>query len=428
MSSNLKHSLIILILAALLLPLGLYLLQREMDSVVIEPKPRPEPQLSDLAEPPDWSELDDYQRVMARTDFLRDLQEVYVVSDIWKQFIDVEVESAMIDQGDGESYRLEFGPLGYEQRAPRYWKSTAELPTPPVGRPLYGLHIAIDPGHLGGEWAKMEARWFQIGNEAPICEGDMTLAVAKLLKPRLESLGAKVSLVRDKPGPITLFRPDDFMEMAEKEIGKDNPAAVKRLAEKWFYRTAEIRERARVVNEVLRPDLVLCLHFNAEAWGDPSNPTLIDRNHFHLLLNGAYTDDEVAMADQRFSMVKKLLSRSHREEANIGASVADVYTKVTGIPAFDYGSNAKNALKVDDNCCLWARNLLANRLYDCPVIYMEPYVMNSTLDYPRMQAGDYLGLKEVNGKLQPSIYREYAETLLAGLVRHYSEMRPKIGE
>ncbi len=395
---------------------------------MIEHKPLPDPQLSDLAPPPDWSELDAYQGTMARTDFLEDLQNVYAVSDVWRDFIEVGEKSALIDQGDGGAYHLDFGQLGYERPVPRYWAATADLPAAPVGRPLYGLHIAIDPGHLGGEWAKMEARWFQIGEDEPVCEGDMTLAVAKLLKPRLESLGAEVSLVRDKPGPVTSLRPENFLKLAEEELGVDDPAAVQRLAEKWFYRTAEIRERARVVNEDLKPDLVLCLHFNAEAWGDPKAPTLVDRNHFHLLLNGAYTDDEVVLADQRFAMVKRMLSRSHREEATIGASVADVYTSVTGIPAFEYWSGAKNALKVDDNCCLWARNLLANRLYDCPVIFMEPYVMNSTIDYPRMQAGDYLGLKEVNGKMQPSIYREYAETLLAGLVQHYSKKRPAIGE
>ena len=64
---------------------------------------------------------------------------------------------------------------------------------------LPDLHIALDPGHLGGTWAKMEERWFKIGDAPPVQEGDMTLRVAQMLAPRLEPLGAKVSLVRDKP-------------------------------------------------------------------------------------------------------------------------------------------------------------------------------------------------------------------------------------
>ena len=43
-------------------------------------------------------------------------------------------------------------------------------------------------------------------------------------------------------------------------------------AEVLFTR-ADIRARGRKVNDTLRPDLVVCLHFNAEAWGDPAKPT-----------------------------------------------------------------------------------------------------------------------------------------------------------
>ena len=45
----------------------------------------------------------------------------------------------------------------------------------------------------------------------------------------------------------------------------------------------------------LKPDIVLCLHFNAEGWGDPLQPQLVPNNHFHLILNGAYMDQEVAL-------------------------------------------------------------------------------------------------------------------------------------
>ena len=66
--------------------------------------------------------------------------------------------------------------------------------------PLAGFHIALDPGHLGGTWAQMEERWFKIDDAPPVQEGDMTLRVARLLAPRLESLGAKVSLRATEDG------------------------------------------------------------------------------------------------------------------------------------------------------------------------------------------------------------------------------------
>ncbi len=63
---------------------------------------------------------------------------------------------------------------------------------------LAGLKVALDPGHIGGYWAKMEERWFQIGNSKPVTEGDMTLLVAKLIANKLESWGAQVYLTRSK--------------------------------------------------------------------------------------------------------------------------------------------------------------------------------------------------------------------------------------
>ena len=34
---------------------------------------------------------------------------------------------------------------------------------------------------------------------------------------------------------------------------------------------------------------------------------------------------------------------------------------------------------------VWARNLLANRIYGCPVVFLEPYIANSLATYPRAQ-------------------------------------------
>jgi hypothetical protein len=249
----------------------------------------------------------------------------------------------------------------------------------------------------------------------------MTLQVAKLLKPQLEKLGAKVSLVRSKPEPVTRFRPENLTELAANDDALTDPISVQRFTEKLFYRNAEIRARADLVNNTLKPDLVLCLHFNADAWGDPKTPTLVLNNHFHILLNGAYTADEIRDEDQRFEMLKKLLQRTYEEELSVSQTVAETFVNNTGIPPFIYHPSAGNFRDISSSPYLYARNLLANRLYDCPVIFMEPYVMNSVPDYNRIQAGDYLGLRDVDGKFVPSIFQEYAKSLAQGLAKHYGE-------
>ncbi|MCW1924789.1 N-acetylmuramoyl-L-alanine amidase [Luteolibacter arcticus] len=381
----------------------------------------PPPALSDLAGIPDWASLNRYQSTITRADFLRLMDQVFTVSPAWRDWIEVGEDDAKIRTNDGEFLRLRFAPEGLASPPPRYWRAISELPPAPPDRPLAGLKIAIDPGHIGGRWGKMEERWFQIPGSLPVQEGDMTLQVAKLLKPKLEALGATVTMVRNETEPVTPIRP----EMLQDEARTSNTGGnIARLAERLFYRTAEIRARAKLVNDTLKPDLVLCLHFNADEWGDPASPTLVPANHFHMILNGGYTDDEVALADQRHDLLEKLLQGIHDEERKLAASAADAFVEKSGMPPYLYNPAAKNHRNVDGNPYLWARNLLANRIYQCPVVYFEPYVMNSTEDHARIQAGDYEGEREVWGKLRPSIFREYADCVALGLKRYF-QARPR---
>src|SRR5206468_7875792 len=102
----------------------------------------------------------------------------------------------------------------------RLWRPAKSLLPARREKPLSGLKIALDPGHLGGNSAKMEERWFQVGDSKPVQEGDLTLRVARLLATRLRDLGAKVSFVRNSDEPTTAKRPGDFRELARKILIK----------------------------------------------------------------------------------------------------------------------------------------------------------------------------------------------------------------
>ncbi len=177
-----------------------------------------------------------------------------------------------------------------------------------------------------------------------------------------------------------------------------------------------------LVNTRLHPDLVLCLHFNAEGWGDPNNPILIDTNHLHLLVNGAYLQDELELDDERFEMIRRLLSRVYDEELPLADAIAVAMAKATQLPPYQYPTT-QNATKIGTTGYVYARNLLATRLYRCPVVYCEPYVMNSHDAFGRIQAGDYDGMRNVNGMERKSIFREYADSVVDGLVDYYSKAR-----
>lgn len=404
---------------------------------VVEVAPRPETirpaarpsmvplgPLSPLAPAPDWSIFGHPSNPPGPDQVLAEMAEVYTVSNSWKRWFQVGESELVVDTGDPT--RRVIVPLvpaedGAESSLTRYWRPASEFPPAQPDRPLRGVRIAIDPGHIGGDWAVMEERWFQVGGDPPVKEGDLTLLVAQLLAPRLEELGARVSFVRSDSQPVTEERPDSVPRPGASD---QDPGEAARLAERLFYRTAEIHARARRINEQLQPDLVICLHFNADGWGNPAKPTLVDRHHFHLLLNGAYTDDELRFADQRHYLLNRLLQRIHPEERELATEVAAAFAERTALPPYLYEPNSSRAVNIDGNAYLWGRNLLANRLYLCPVLFLEPYVMNSTLDYPRIQAGDYEGFREVDGRMQPSIFREYAGAVAEGVRRHFRNHRP----
>jgi hypothetical protein len=74
---------------------------------------------------------------------------------------------------------------------------------------------------------------------------------------------------------------------------------------------------------------------------------------------------------------------------------------------------------VTDVPSVYARNLLASRIYHGPVIYCEGPYMNARDAYYRIIAGDYLGLKTIQGQPVESIYRQYAEAVEKGVLKYF---------
>jgi hypothetical protein len=390
---------------------------------------------------PRWKVLEHYQETITRVEFERLVQNVYCTHGFADDLIKIDNESAQIlkNRAAQSFFTLRFAKDEVSRRSvPRLWRPAKSLPPANPEKPLASLRITLDPGHLGGKWAKMEERWFEVGQASPVTEGDLTLKVARILAPQLRKLGAKVFFVRKSTEPVTPMRPGDFKTLARRILIKngipqprpdvldandpEKEQTIHWQSEILFYRYSEIRRRAVLVNTKLHPDLVLCLHFNAEGWGDPNNPTLIDNNHLHLLVNGSYLKEELEFDDERFEMVRRLLSRAFDEELPLADTVAGTMAKATGLPPYQYPTT-QTTTKVGTSGYVYARNLLATRLYRCPVVYCEPYVMNSRDAFARIQAGDYEGTRDINGVQRKSIFREYADSVAEGLAEYYSKAR-----
>ncbi len=396
--------------------------------------------LSALGTKPDWLKLQSFHQTLTRGEFEAAMRDVYSdgspLPPPWK----LEFDGVIIKTGDPvkPEARIAFAT---RPEAPlpgsRTWRAAAEMPLLKDRPLLSDIHIAIDPGHIGGGYAKMEERTLSFAPGESIQEGDLTLTTAQVLAERLKALGAYVSLVRDRAEPVTLQRPNDLVVPARQilaDAGFPQPQenysgvtgdakilTVQWQSEKLFYRVSEIHARGQKVNNTIKPDVVLCLHFNAEAWGDAAAPQFSPMNHMHVLVNGCYSPVELEQQDVRFDMFHRLFSRIHQEELPLAEAVANGMRLTTGLPAYVYTTH--NARHVGTNSYVYARNLLANRLYDCPVVYLEPYVMNNEETYRRLLRGHFLGRTLISGRLQSSAIEDYVQGVVKGLVAYYQKNR-----
>lgn len=393
-----------------------------------------------LGREPDWNELSAYAGCLTQADFEQALEEVYLEKSRFPVPWVVSPGEVKIRTGRADLPECVV-PLARRGEtpapAPRYWRRADELPAL-EGRPLLSdLHIAIDPGHLGGAYAVMEERHLSFQPGEAIQEGDLTLLTARVLEARLKALGAYVTLVRKEARPVTKQTPATLRHAALdilREAGFPRPKesyaglegderllTVQWQSEKLFYRVAEIHARAALVNEEIKPDLVLCLHFNAEPWGKGTAPQGSPENHLHLLVNGCYSPAELTQQDTRFELMRRVLSGIHREEIALALPVAAAMAKTTGLPPYIYSTPV--ARPVGGSPYVYARNLLANRLYQCPVLYLEPYVMNHLPTYQRLLRGHWVGRTLIGDTLQTSAIEDYARGVAQGLTDYYQSRR-----
>lgn len=306
------------------------------------------------------------------------------------------------------------------------------LPKPPT-KPLDRLRVAIDPGHIGGKWGQVEDRSTFYRGIGRIQEGDMNIITARILKEKLEQLGANVFLTREDMEPATPLRPDDLINEAETLLLKTNPKRATRLkslpehlarqdlrniANFLFCRFYEKRARAQKIRSSFEPDITVVLYINATPRSGRAR--LTPANQVILFVHGSYIREELQDPDQRLRLLYKLLDNATPIETEVASAIARAFVRHTGLPAVPYGNSKNTREVVPDYRYVVARNLAANREIDGPVVTTEPFFMNNHTVASRLVAGDYDGTRVFDGKPYPSIFRQYAQCVLEGLLECYA--------
>jgi N-acetylmuramoyl-L-alanine amidase len=285
------------------------------------PRPALAVPLSPLAPRPDWSDLDPYQRTITREEFVRLIDQVYSPDGGFNRYLDIGGDEVTIYSDCAHRQRLYTLHFASSESAaaPRPYHYHTQAVSHDSARPLAGLRIALDPGHIGGDWAQLEGRYFKLGDDPPVEEAQLAMITCKLLAERLEADGADIVWAKHGYEPTTDLRPDDLHREAIAALAL-RPDTTKHIsgegaiqhmianeAALLFYRVAEIRARADIVNR-LRPDLTICVHYNADDWGDPNHPSLIGNSHLVIFVNGAYEKKELVMDDTKYELTAPSLA------------------------------------------------------------------------------------------------------------------------
>jgi N-acetylmuramoyl-L-alanine amidase len=397
--------------------------------------------LTRLPTPNPWFALDPYQGTITRRQFEQKLQTLYDPFSVFPAYFDINDSRVVIYPGTSErsvpQFTLDFAPPNQPQAPMRWFRTPEEFraQSHPIDKPLDGLRVAIDPGHIGGPWAEMEERSTRYHGSAPVQEGDLNLITGRLLRQELTNLGASVFVVRDSTDPVTPYRPGDMLPEARELLiehashstrlralpsDKLNLLFGRRvmdLAEFLFYRCSEILERGNRIRNNFVPDVTITLYIDATPGSGRGRLTSGNANIFFV--GGSYTRSEMADPEMQRRCVYKMLEGSSDIETEVAADIASVFTQRTSLEPVRYGNSATTREVIPDNPYVVARNLAANREYDGPVICTEPYFMNNRVVYQRLLAGDYDGQRTFDGKKYISIFREYSDCVAQGLVKAY---------
>ncbi len=395
-----------------------------------------------LPTPNPWFPIDLYQGTITRQQFEQKLHSLYDPFSAFSPYLDINDSRVVVYPSPQErqvpQFVLHFAPPNQPRPPLRWFRTPAEIRTMshPLDKPLNGVRVAIDPGHIGGPWAQMEERSTRYHGSAPVQEGDLNLITGRLLKQELTAMGASVFVVRDSTEPVTPYRPDDMIEQARELLIAHSKHATNlralppdklnllfgqrlmELSDFLFYRCSEIVERGNRIRNNFVPDITITLYIDATPGSGRGRLTSGNANIFFV--GGSYTRTEMQDPEMQRRCVYKMVEGSSDIESEVAADIAGVFKQRTGLGPVEYGDSSTTRAVIPGNSYVVARNLAANREYDGPVVCTEPYFMNNKVVYQRLLAGDYEGVRTFDGKPYGSIFREYADCVAQGLVKAYA--------
>lgn len=307
-----------------------------------------------------------------------------------------------------------------------------------LNQPLTGIKIAIDPGHIAGDFkmATVESRFIEMyglgeGNKPlRFFEGELTLTTSLILRDSLEKLGAEVMLTREKGNfsalgisfdewlqtelVDTLMREGYSISSIDRRIANSSYRTLYRR----YFLDQDLDARADKIN-YFNPHFTVVVHFNADVenagWYKPS-----PRNYSMVFVPGSYLAGELSNTVERFDFLRTLLTDHMQESALLSRFVMEEFETTLGVPAVsDYPNKpfylTKRSMEVDRG--VYARNLRLCRLLNTPVCYGESLLQDNQKELMALSKNDL-----ENGVIAPRLIT-VAQAYLNGIKQYVKVLK-----
>ncbi len=259
------------------------------------------------------------------------------------------------------------------------------------------LKIAIDPGHLGGEYAKMEEKYIYANCQNDtflFCEGDLSIQTSLILETMLKNKGVDVFLTKRLMG-YTSFGMDfhtwiklKFNDTIDSIYGNDEITRSAHLNLKKnlddlqfvfhrFFKNYDLKNRIRLINE-FNPSLTIAIHYNVHNgnWrGYENKPIMpVHENYNILFVPGAFLPNELKSNKDKEAFTRLYYGVTIEKSIAYSKILINEFTKVLDVPPVPRKYEKFYPLS---NCVytgipgVYARNLALTRLIESPICYGE---------------------------------------------------------
>ncbi len=368
-----------------------------------------------------YSNFDFFQNFYTKSEIQERLKNYLQKDDGVSKFYELSNESfKLLDENKNEIYQLLLA------------QDTFDIPFEKKRAPL---RVALDPGHLGGLYSRLEGRHFHqlptiennLRDDLVVKEGEVNLYTALALKKKLEAIGVEVFMTRSEIGVSSFgvtfeqWLENHFEEYVQKQI-KDLSEEEKKEKKLQYYllngqdkfdifSTEDLYHRAEVVNQY-KPDVAISLHYNSCGVKLADNRYIPSKDNFTMVFTGgsfegAYMDRE----SHRYNLMRLLLTEDHAISVKLAKAVVKGFVKNLKVPIVDPSLHIAPYLKsfsIKQDEGVYARSLAFVREVEAPAILGEPTCADNPFEGLEL---DSLVVNEDSARIQ-AVAQSYFEGIV----------------